>query len=320
MKYIDGHCDVLAKLWKSGGTLSFYDSKSELDVSYIKTKQANYKMQTFAIFVPPHVHMSERLSAALGMVDMFNRFIVKDGKKVRHVFTYEDVMEADKNDRLAALLLLEGAEAIQGQLHHLRILHQLGVRSVGLTWNHANEVADGVSEARGGGLTDFGRKFVDELARLNMLLDVSHLSVRGFWDVLVQSEEVAVYASHANARSVCRHERNLQDSQIKALMARGGVIGLTFVPWFIEDGKHSNAAVRPESLLRHIDHICSLGGVNHLAFGSDFDGFAPKIKELSDARDIPYLIDLLLKHYKEDEVRGFLSGNWLRFFSTYLRP
>lgn len=319
MRYVDGHCDVLTKLWESGEFSSFHAPDSNLDVSYVKAKQANYLMQSFAIFVPPQVHVSERLSVALTMIDVFNRHIVKNGQHVKHVLKYEHIAEAQNNGCLAALLLLEGAEAVQGNLHHLRILHKLGVRSVGLTWNNANEVADGAEEERGGGLTRFGRQFVNEMTNLNMLLDVSHLSRRGFWDVLEQSEAIAVHASHSNARSICRHPRNLDDSQIKALLARDGVIGLTFVPWFLEGRLPKNDNdTRPEILLRHIDHICALGGVNHIAFGSDFDGFTPKLQNLSDARDVSFLTELLLKHYKEDEVKGFLSRNWLRYFRDKL--
>lgn len=318
MWYVDGHCDVLAKMWENNDR-SFYESDSRLDVSYVKTKKANYLMQSFAIFVPPTVHVNERLSVALAMIDLFDRCIVKDGEKVQHVSKYEHITEAQNNGRLAALLLLEGAEAVQGNLHHLRILHKLGVRAVGLTWNDANEVADGAEEERGGGLSRFGKQFVDAMTDLHMLLDVSHLSVRGFWDVLEQSEEIAVHASHSNARRICRHPRNLDDEQIKALIARDGVIGLTFVPWFLDDRlKKPDHNTSPEVLLRHIDHICALGGVNHVAFGSDFDGFTPKIKNLSDARSIAFLTELLLKHYKEDEVEGFLSGNWLRYFRERL--
>ncbi|WP_054949811.1 dipeptidase [Numidum massiliense] len=320
MKYIDGHCDVLWKMYERQGKVSFYDPASPLDVTYDKAIAANYFMQTFAVFVPPHVPRGGRLHAMLAMIDMFYERIVGDGSKVTAVTSYGELAAVARQEgKIAALLHLEGADALEGELYNLRTVARLGVRSIGLTWNWANEVADGVEEARGGGLTRFGRQFVREMARLSVLLDVAHLSERGFWDVLELGEPLAVYTSHGNARRMCSHPRNLDDAQIKAIIARGGVIGLTFVPWFVDDRctENDNRA-QATTLLKHIDHICSLGGEHHVAFGSDFDGFTPKMDNLIDASDSAYLREMLLKHYSEAQVKRFMSDNWLRFYHDFL--
>src|SRR5690606_34269437 len=122
-------------------------------------------------------------------------------------------------------------------------------------------------EPRGGGLTARGRELVAECNRLGIALDVSHLSERGFWELMERTQDAPI-ASHSNAKALCSHPRNLTDEQIHAIIKTGGRIGITFVPYFLRAG--GGAAI--DDVLRHLEHICSLGGAGHVAFGSDFDG------------------------------------------------
>ena len=164
---------------------------------------------------------------------------------------------------LGLLLHLEGAKPLRGRLDLLHELHALGVRSLGLTWNPCNEVADGVGVASPRGLTAFGRDLVRELDRLGWLIDVSHLAAPGVEDVLALARGPVV-ASHSNADAVHSHVRNVTDGQARAIAATGGLVGLCFFPLFIG----SPATV--ERLVDHVVHLAGLIGVEHLAVGPDY--------------------------------------------------
>src|SRR5690606_13789139 len=198
---------------------------------------------------------------------LYEQVLTCDGMKL--VTSSADLDECIRSGQTGALLSLEGVGGLQGRLSMLRLLFRLGVRAAGLTWNHANWAADGVMESRGGGLTDAGRSFVAECNELGIIVDVSHLSVRAFWDVAALSTK-PIIASHSNARAICDHPRNLDDHQITELIRGNGRIGITYVPWFVTSGPQASVS----DLLRHIDHICGLGGVQHLMLGSDFDGIS----------------------------------------------
>lgn len=314
MFWIDGHCDVLYKMWKSGGELSFYAPDSSLDVTFPSAMRVRLLMQVFAIWVPEEVPRQQAWHVALKQVDLFYERIVGDGSRTFAV-TEGSRLEELREGKLGAFLLLEGADALQGEIAYLRTLYRLGVRQLGLTWNHANEAADGIEEPRGGGLTRFGKQLMKEMARLGMIVDVSHLSVRGFWEVM-EYTDVPVVASHSNCYAVCPHPRNLGDDQIRALIRRGGLIGITFVPKFV----HFPAKeARLEHLFRHIDHICHLGGAERIAFGSDFDGTDEKIPGLANAGDFTHLVEELLKRYPAEWVQKWTSKNWMTFYRTHLR-
>ncbi len=312
MRSMDAHCDVLYKMWLNP-ELSFYDIGSGLDVTYPYLNKSEIALQTFAVWVPSEVPASQRFETAVKQIDDFFEKIVQDGKNVFLVTSGEQLNECTPN-RIGALLSLEGADALQGELQFLRTFYRLGVRQMGLTWNHANEVADGIKEERGGGLTRFGRQVIEEMGRLGMVLDVSHLSVKGFWEVIEQPD-LPVIASHSNSRAVCPHVRNLDDEQIKALIHKKGLIGITYVPYFVHF-PHTETSI--DHLIRHVEHICELGGEDRLFFGSDFDGMEDKIPHLENASQLDNLKEALLKRYPEDLVRRWAWENGYRFYREHL--
>lgn len=224
-----------------------------------------------------------------------------------------DVRRAKRQGKVATVLSIEGAESLRGDLWLLRAYHRLGLRNLGLTWNNRNQAADGVGEARtGGGLTEFGVKLVQEMRRLGIMLDIAHLSPAGVKDVF-EVYEGPVVASHANARAICAHRRNLSDSQIEQVAASGGLVGVTFVPEFIA-GNREEASL--EKLLDHIDHIVQVGGITHVGLGTDWEGFAALPNYfMRDVCDLPFITEGLLRRgYGEADIRKILGENWLRVF------
>lgn len=302
MRVFDLHCDVLYKLWKDP-TIRF-ESSEQLHTTYeALTSVGHQNIQCFAIYIPEHVPEQQRYYVALEMVDIFfEKILVLP--QMRFIRTNEDYVNLLPHE-IGAILTLEGCDAIGSDIIKLKTLLRLGVQSVGLTWNYANAVADGCLEERGAGLTSFGKRVIQMNNAFKVWTDVSHLSEKGFWDVL----SIAHYpvASHSNAKAMRDHPRNLSDAQICALIERNALIGLTFVPEFLT--KRDQASI--DDLLLHVEHLCALGGRDHIGFGSDFDGIDETMINLSSFRDYSKLINELLKRYPEETVKGFLYENAL---------
>ncbi|MEH6957656.1 dipeptidase, partial [Neobacillus drentensis] len=252
----------------------------------------------------PDIKGDQKFQVALEQIDYFYKEVLGKNPDMVHIKDWADFDDL-KIGQIGAMLTLEGVDPIGNDIAKLHILYQLGVRSVGLTWNQANLAADGAGEPRGAGLTLFGKEIVEFNNEHQILTDVSHLSDKGIWEVI----ELAKYpiASHSNARALCNHLRNLTDEQAQAMFAKGGLIHVVYHPPFV---KESGEVTIPD-LVKHIDHFCALGGVKQIGFGSDFDGIVTFITNLEDASKSQNLINELLKYYSEDVVRGFAYQNFL---------
>ncbi|WP_230158257.1 dipeptidase [Peribacillus sp. Bi96] len=285
--------------------ISFLDS-DKLHITKRGLLEEGGKVQCFAIYIPEKVHPDMRFQAALAMVDIFHEKILSE-PEMKFIKTKADI-DSLKEREIGALLTLEGCDCIGNDLLKLKTLLHLGVSSVGLTWNYANLVADGALESRGGGLTEFGIEVVNLLNEKSIWCDLSHLSEAGFWDTLKRAE--FPIASHSNAHHLCPHPRNLKDSQIKVLLQKNGVIGVTFVPQFLS--KRDSSSIK--DILKHIDHICSLGGERQIGLGSDFDGIEHMVENLTSYKDYHNFINELNRLYSSEFVNGLLFGNFTRNF------
>ncbi|MBB6635311.1 dipeptidase [Cohnella thailandensis] len=309
-RVLDLHCDVLYKLQKDPKLNMHPEGQGKLDVTRARLEEGSVAAQVFAIFVPEDEPMEPQ--TALHQAELFwSKVLTEPGVKL--IRSSADLEEARRTGAMGALLSLEGVDCLRGQWWSLRLLHRLGVRLLGMTWNRANWAADGAMEPRGGGLTKAGRQLVKECESLGILIDVSHLSERGFWE-LKELATKPFFASHSNAKAILNHPRNLSDEQLRALIEADGLIGVTFVPYFLT----KEPVARIDDVLRHVEHICGLGGANHLAFGSDFDGIELYVDGLAHPGQYPDLADALLKRYPESLVNGFLSGNATRYLSDNL--
>ncbi|MGE6346665.1 dipeptidase [Bacillus mycoides] len=302
MKIFDAHCDVLFQLWSAKGKKDFQND-SQLHITFEQLMKRKGSIQCFAIYVPETVAYENRFEVALQMIDIFhNEILSLPGMKF--IQTKNDINML-KQDEIGALLTLEGCEAIGTEAMKLRLFYRLGVRSFGLTWNYANLLADGALEARGAGLTTFGRQVVQELNTLHLWTDVSHLNERSFWDVIEIAKNPI--ASHSNCYRLCGHPRNLTDEQIRALIKKNSIMGITFVPQFLTNERQANIA----DILRHVEYICSLGGEKNIGFGSDFDGILETVVGVEAYRDYENIINQLCKKYSESTVERFLYENFI---------
>jgi membrane dipeptidase len=303
----DAHCDVLYKLHVDRSRS--FDDSTYLHTTSSFLSEIGARVQCFALFVNPSIKPSQRFQTVLEMINLFHSKVIESSPFIKLIKNRQDISNL-KKDEIGAVLTLEGIEGIEEDFEKFSILYHLGVRSVGLTWNAANAAADGALEPRKGGLTLFGKKIVRQLNEKGLWVDVSHLSEQAFWDVM----EHAYYpvATHSNIFELCRHPRNLKNEQIKALVAKNGVIGITFVPNFLSpDG---NAGIL--DVLRHLERACELGDEDHVGFGSDFDGISETPKGLNDFRGYHRLRNELEKKYSASQVEKFLYKNFASRFPS----
>ena len=261
------------------------------------------------------------LKTALQMVDAFYTSVEENKDKFVQVRNYEEIVRAKEEGKVGGLLSIEGAEPLMGDLGLLRVFHKLGVRMLSFTWNWRTEFADGLSASRTGGrLTPKGVEAMEEMRRLGVVLDVSHITDACFWDV-VENTKVPFIASHSNCRDLCDTPRNLTDDMLRALAEKGGVTGMNYLPSFIVPRKEISAGrvVMIEDLVDHIDHIAKVVGPDHVGLGSDFDG-GGGFPGLDDTSKVPNITRVLVKRgYSDEDVKKILGGNHLRVFKKVTR-
>ncbi len=312
MTFVDAHCDTITTIMKTGGTLKSNTGHIDID----RLKKYDSFVQFFAAFISPEQAKMGALRRTLDIIDKLYREIEINKNDIMLCRNYNDIVNAINSGKVAAVLTIEGGEALEGSLSVLRILYQLGVRAITLTWNFRNQIADGVADSvTNGGLTPFGREVVAEMNRLGMMVDVSHLSEAGFWDVIHLSS-APIIASHSNAKKICRHSRNLTDEQLLALKKNGGVTGINLYPFFvINDGK-----AEMKHVISHIEHIVGLTGEDTLGLGSDFDGIDKTPVGLEGVQYFPDLINELLKlNYSESLINKIAGENFLRVIKTVVK-
>ncbi|MDO4178585.1 MAG: dipeptidase [Phascolarctobacterium sp.] len=286
----DCHCDTLTELYKKN--VGLYENEQHFDIK--RQMELGGGLQFCAIYVPTQeFRYGGGLRYTLKLADKYLQEMKKmqaAGLDVFQVRTKTDAREA-LNHKAATMLAIEEGGAIDGSLEALRCMYELGVRAMTLTWSNRNDIADGVNEEiSGGGLTVFGRQVVAEMNRLGMLVDVSHIAPRGFWDVIETSTK-PIIATHSNAKALCSHPRNLDDEQIKAIVKNNGLVGVTFAGQFLEQD-YNDACI--DSVYRHIDYMLNLmGDDDHLGFGSDFDGISHPPYNIHGVQDYKPLIEYL---------------------------
>ncbi|WP_053219593.1 dipeptidase [Virgibacillus senegalensis] len=300
----DAHCDALYKMWKYD--LSF-ESSEHLQVNYQNWIKSPVKVQCFAIFVPPEVPEEAQFSAALKMIDLFYEQIINPYHHIKQITSYRDMEELKEHEK-GAMLTLEGCHPIGSDLEKLKTLLRLGVKAVGLTWNQANAVCDGIEEPRGAGLSSFGRKVVQLLNKEKIWTDLSHLSYQGFWDAIDLAE--FPMASHSNAIALASHRRNLDKRQIQQLIKKNAWIGVTFVPDFLNDKMEASYL----DVLHHITYFLEEGAEDCLGFGSDFDGTTEFVRGLYDPSDYYPFYQQLLHRWPNHIVWKIASQNFIKKF------
>ena len=312
---IDGHNDLVLHRWRGEPTMHM-----DLDAA----RAAGFAGGFFALYVPsPRAPDPEEIPYAVPLPDPISHeeaaaiaeelFATLCDLPVALAESADDFRDGE----VTAIVHLEGAEPLAPDLSDIERWYERGLRSVGLVWSRPNAFAEGVpfrfpsSPDTGPGLTGAGRELVRACNRLGVLVDLSHLNEAGFWDVQRRSQAPLV-ATHSNAHALCPASRNLTDRQLDAIRDSDGVVGVNFAVTFLREDGHNDPATPIAEIVRHVDYLAERMGIDHVAFGSDFDG-AMVPAELGGAAGLPKLVAALRDSgYGDDAVAKVTHGNWLR--------
>jgi membrane dipeptidase len=333
----DGHNDVLLRLWLKKSTKAvsdFVDGDGQGHLDLPRMHDGGFAGGLFAIYTPsiddgvdrenlnpsPYAPVSQAI-AAQTTFEMATLLFELERETPNNGFqvcrSVADIRAVIALGAIAAVMHIEGAEAIGASLEGLQELHQMGLRSIGPLWSRDNVFGAGVpfnfpgSPDIGDGLTEAGKALVRECNRLKIMLDCSHLNLKGFWD-LAKTSDAPLVASHSNVHSICASPRNLFYDQLQAIGQSGGIVGLNFAVIFLnEDGSYRHD-VSPSVMLRHIDYMLRVAGEDSVGLGSDFDG-AGVPNFIRDVAGVPRLVEAMENAgYGEALIRKITSENWLR--------
>ncbi|MBQ2802741.1 MAG: dipeptidase [Lachnospiraceae bacterium] len=335
MKILDMHCDTIYALLerqRSGENPSLRQNTGHLDL--VRMKESGYLLQNFALFVDSSC-CEDTWDEVCALHALYKKEMEKNADLIAPVLEYRDIARNEALGKMSAMLTVEEGAVCQGDMSKLYQLYDMGVRMMTLTWNYPNEIGFPNLDGRASeemrkqcvkkpkeaqkiyeefaytpniqeGLTEFGRELVGEMERLGMIVDVSHLSDKGFYDVLECTRKPFV-ASHSNAREKCRFVRNLTDDMLCKLAERGGVTGLNYCPDFLTEKKYQDLNLGTiQAVVWHAKYIVEVAGIEVLGLGSDFDGIAGH-EELKGAQSMELLWDAMHK-------AGFTQGQLDKIF------
>jgi membrane dipeptidase len=356
---IDTHNDVLSTVVMRGMNIeSDLSGKTHTDVA--RLLKSGVDVQVFAIFSDERFGKDTAFKYANIEIDSLYAIRNRHPHQMRMVYSPGDLKEAVRLKQLGVMMGMEGGHMIEDNLQNLDSLFKRGVRYMTLTWNNSTSWASSAWDETTGkvvnkGLNDFGKQVVRRMNALGMMVDLSHVGEKTFWDVMAVSSK-PVIVSHSCAWTLCPVPRNLKDDQIKAVAKNGGVIHVNFYSGFIDSNfnKRKNAflaahqaetdslkalkkpgydieefmmlkyrseaeALRPElsQLIDHIDYMVKLAGIDHVGLGSDFDGIESSPKQLDDVTCYPVIVKALKERgYSKKDITKILGGNFIRVFKA----
>jgi membrane dipeptidase len=342
----DGHNDVLLRLFnkhKRGVERDFLDGDNEGHLDLPRMKRGGFGGGMFAVYIPSGsdldtlddlmqgerydvplsrlIEAHEALPTALAMTSILLRIERASKGAFKICRTAAEIRTCFDTGVIAAVLHLEGAEAIDKELHGLEVLYQAGLRSLGPVWSRPTIFGHGVpfrypsTGDTGPGLTDAGIALVHACGELGIAIDLSHMNEKGFWDVARISDKPLI-ATHSNAHGICPHSRNLTDRQLDAIKDTGGMAGLNFATCFLRPDGQRGADTPIELMLRHLDYLISKLGIDHVGFGSDFDG-AMVPEEIKDVTGLPALLSAMRRHGHDDRtMRKLCCENWINVLES----
>ncbi|HEV8131711.1 MAG TPA: dipeptidase [Acidobacteriota bacterium] len=348
---VDTHADTLQRVLMGKEDITQRGARGHLDLP--RMREGGLDAEFFAVWVDSPFVGPVAVKRTLQLIDAMYRVIDQSKGQLRLALDASDIERNVKTGKLSALMGIEGGHAIDDDLATLRMYHRLGVRYMTLTWSNNNNWADSSGEPpRWNGVTEFGREVVREMNRIGMIVDISHVSDKTFWDVMKVTAK-PVIASHSSASALNDVPRNMKDDMLRAVAKNGGVVGINFYSAFLssEFAKASkiiqlNSPTVPDLmkkyggdpfrvamerykimietpsplppppfkiLIDHIDHVAKVAGVDHVGLGSDFDGIDSAPEGMGDVTDLPKITQALLERgYSEADVKKILGGNFLR--------
>ena len=346
---IDTHIDTIQRVYYAHVDIGRRLEDGQIDL--VRLKEGGMHAPFFALWVPTYFKGAEAVRRTLDLRDSMQGVLDRYPDRIQLALTAADVERIVKSGKIAAIISLEGGHQIADDLAVLRMYQRMGVRAMTLTHFRNNNWADSSTDKpEHNGLTEFGKEVVREMNRIGMIVDISHVSDKTFYDTLAVTTK-PVIATHSSCRALTEFPRNMTDDMLKALARNGGVVGINFGAGFLNQKdadasmkfisgmasqepnltgkeldaysledfrKNDGAQPRPanatlDDVVAHIDHVVKVAGIDHVGIGSDFDGIPDVPKGLEDVSKMPALVAALLKHgYSEDDIRKIMGGNTLR--------
>jgi membrane dipeptidase len=337
----DGHNDTLLHYYKKprGEKNSFFEETKEGHIDYPRAKKAGFAGGFFAIYSPDEgfdleAHLKETeegyefllspprdrqfaLQDVIAMAKILYQTERESEGKFKVVRTSQELKDCLEQGVMAAIFHIEGAEALDTKLDTLELLYQAGLRSLGPVWSRQNAFGSGVPFSfpkhpdTGDGLPQAGKDLVKKCNELNIMIDLSHMTEKGFWDVAALSNAPLV-ATHSNVYALSHSARNLTDKQLEAIAESDGMVGLNFAVSFLRPDGKPDVNTPLELMAQHLDYMIDKVGENRVGFGSDFDG-ARIPKAIKDVTGLPKLLKALKKHgYNQELLEKIAYKNWVR--------
>jgi membrane dipeptidase len=337
----DGHNDTLYSLihHERGDGVTFFDTSSKGHIDFPRAKKGGFAGGFFAVYsssegfdfegdlvkteqgftlpLPAPRDRQGALQDTLAMAGLLFKIERESKGKFKVVRNLKELQTCLKTGVMAAIFHIEGAEAIDPHLETLEVLYQAGLRSLGPVWSRQNAFGSGVPFSfpahpnSGDGLTKAGKHLVKTCNELGIMIDLSHITEKGFWDVYAVSDKPLV-ATHSNVYALCNSARNLTDDQLKAIRDTDGMVGLNFAISFLRQDGTANFNTPLSVMVDHVDYLVDKLGIGRVGFGSDFDG-ARIPKEMKDVTGLPKLVAALRKRgYDQKALEKICYKNWLR--------
>lgn len=327
----DGHNDVLLRLRRGGGNdpaKRFLEGEEAGHIDLPRAKTGGLAGGLCAIYVPspsmaknangdfPTPDQADALNETLAMARLLFDIEARSQGAVTVCRSAADIRRSIETGSFAAVFHIEGAEAVAADLDALYVLHKAGLRTLGPVWSRPNVFAYGVpfrypsSPDIGPGLTEAGRDLIRACNELKIMVDLSHMNEAGFWEI-ARISKAPLVASHSNVHALCQHSRNLTDRQLDAIKDTGGLVGINFGVLFLRDDAVKDANTSLDLIVRHAAYVAERIGIDHVAFGSDFDGTTIPA-EMKDATGLPRLVEALRRHgFSEAELKKIAFENWV---------
>ena len=327
----DGHNDVLLRLRRAGGedpAKRFLEGEEAGHIDLPRARAGGLAGGLCAIYVPspsmakdangdfPTPAQPDALNETLAMARLLFDIEARSQGAVTVCRNAADIRRSIDSGSFAAVLHIEGAEAVAANLDALHVLHQAGLRTLGPVWSRPNVFAYGVpfrypsSPDIGPGLSDAGRDLIRACNELKIMVDLSHMNEAGFWEIAKISRAPLV-ASHSNVHALCPHSRNLTDRQLDAIRDTGGLAGINFGVLFLRDDGIKDPNTSLDLIVRHVAYIAERIGIEHVALGSDFDGTTIPA-EMKDVAGLPRLVEALRRHgFNDAELKKIAHENWV---------
>lgn len=344
----DGHNDLLTSLWLSSAkdpVHEFLHGTLPGHLDFKRCQEAQWMGGLFSIFLPPYGYLQKHhpekikdrtatdfseeqiIEICTAQLEMAQQLQLRSEGKIQICTSLEQVKTCFQHQQLAIVLHLEGAEVLECEPKLLDTFYEKGLRSIGPLWNRKSRFGDGLNASfphspdTGSGLTEQGKELVRICENKGMIIDVSHMNERAFWDTadILKGFNQPIVATHSNVHALCAQARNLTDSQLQAIQRSHGMVGINFDVAFLRSDGQRDPNTSLDTIIDHLSYLLEHLGEDHIGFGSDFDGCLLPL-ELGDVTYMPYLLERMQQRgFSEALIEKISSQNWFNFLNQILK-